>query len=200
MPEGRLSRARRMWSVLEVVHAPVYFAPEPVLAYEALGLHGYWRSYYAGRVSPWARSVLTRSSRSSTASRRAAPRRAASRPPCLPGHLGSYDTSRRSGGSALGGVRRSRAGVARPRELVSVTAGALREAVDGANLEGCPLGSVGRTVRVTTTRASRRDRPRPAGGPAAQCERPTALHPDAPDRPPPPAGTPTSGRSRSRLR
>jgi len=78
MPEGRLSRARRMWSVLEVVHAPVYFAPEPVLAYEALGLHGYWRSYYAGRVSPWARSVLTRSSRSSNASRRAAPRRVTS--------------------------------------------------------------------------------------------------------------------------
>ncbi len=195
MPEGTLSRARRMWSVFEVVHAPVYFAPEPVLAYQALGLHGYWRGYYAGRVS----SPLGAVGPDPVVPifHCAAPRQV---PRAFP------DTWARTTPADALAARLSGVSVGLERawrdlgELVSVTAGALREAVDGANLEGCPLGSVGRTVRVTTTRASRRDPPRPAGGPAARCERPTALHPDAPDRPPPPAGTPTSGRSRSRLR
>lgn len=47
-----LHRARRMWTAFEVVHATVYFSPEPLAAYRALGLNGYWRGYYAGRVAP----------------------------------------------------------------------------------------------------------------------------------------------------
>jgi len=41
--------ARRLWSVFEPVHAVTYFSPEARAAYEAAGLRGYWRGYFAGR-------------------------------------------------------------------------------------------------------------------------------------------------------
>lgn len=36
----------------EPVHAVTYFAPEARQAYEAAGLRGYWRGYFAGRAAP----------------------------------------------------------------------------------------------------------------------------------------------------
>ncbi len=44
--------ARRMWTGYESVHGVTYFAPEARAAYEAAGLRGYWRGYFAGRAAP----------------------------------------------------------------------------------------------------------------------------------------------------
>lgn len=43
---------RRMWALFESVHAVTYFAPEARASYEAAGLRGYWRGYFAGRAAP----------------------------------------------------------------------------------------------------------------------------------------------------
>lgn len=44
--------ARTMWTRFESVHAVTYFTPEAAAAYEAAGLRGYWRGYFAGRAAP----------------------------------------------------------------------------------------------------------------------------------------------------
>jgi hypothetical protein len=44
--------ARRLWTVAEPVHAVTYFAAESPQAYEAAGLSGFWRGYFAGRAAP----------------------------------------------------------------------------------------------------------------------------------------------------
>jgi hypothetical protein len=44
--------ARQMWTRFEPIHAVTYFAPEARAAYEAAGLRGYWRGYFAGRAAP----------------------------------------------------------------------------------------------------------------------------------------------------
>lgn len=44
--------ARRLWQVVEPLHAVVYFAPEPADAATALGLRGWWMGYFAGRAAP----------------------------------------------------------------------------------------------------------------------------------------------------
>ncbi|MBE1490722.1 SCO6745 family protein [Plantactinospora soyae] len=41
-----------MWTLYEPVHAVTYFAAEARQAYEAAGLRGYWRGYFAGRAAP----------------------------------------------------------------------------------------------------------------------------------------------------
>src|SRR5689334_18094044 len=44
--------ARRLWAVVEPVHAVVYFVPETAEAAKAAGLRGYWMGYFAGRLAP----------------------------------------------------------------------------------------------------------------------------------------------------
>ena len=44
--------ARRLWSLTEPFHAVLYFSPEPRQAFEAAGLRGFWRGYFAGRAAP----------------------------------------------------------------------------------------------------------------------------------------------------
>ena len=44
--------ARRMWQLFEPVHAVVYFAPQARAAFEAVGLRGFWRGYFAMRAAP----------------------------------------------------------------------------------------------------------------------------------------------------
>ncbi len=44
--------ARRMWPLFESVHTLTYFAPEARAAFEAAGLRGFWRGYFAGRAAP----------------------------------------------------------------------------------------------------------------------------------------------------
>jgi hypothetical protein len=46
------SAQRRLWSLFEPVHAVTYFAPEAGAAFEAAGLRGFWRRYFAGRSAP----------------------------------------------------------------------------------------------------------------------------------------------------
>jgi len=41
-----------MWTLFEPVHAVTYFAPEARTAFEAAGLRGFWRGYFAGRAAP----------------------------------------------------------------------------------------------------------------------------------------------------
>jgi hypothetical protein len=47
-----MNDARRMWTLYEPIHAIVYFAPEPLAAFQAAGLKGLWRGYFAGRAAP----------------------------------------------------------------------------------------------------------------------------------------------------
>src|SRR5206468_3917471 len=44
--------ARRMWSHYEPLHVVTYFTPEARSAFEAAGLRGFWRGYFAGRAAP----------------------------------------------------------------------------------------------------------------------------------------------------
>ena len=44
--------ARELWTLYEPIHSVTYFAPEAKAAYEAVGLRGYWRGYFAGRAAP----------------------------------------------------------------------------------------------------------------------------------------------------
>jgi hypothetical protein len=41
-----------MWTLFEPVHAVTYFAPEARSVFEAAGLRGFWRGYFAGRAAP----------------------------------------------------------------------------------------------------------------------------------------------------
>ncbi|HEY3724412.1 MAG TPA: hypothetical protein VGN59_13760 [Acidimicrobiia bacterium] len=41
-----------MWVQTEPIHALTYFAPESHEAFEAAGLRGFWRGYFAGRAAP----------------------------------------------------------------------------------------------------------------------------------------------------
>jgi len=43
--------ARRMWQLLEPIHAVIYFAPEAKQAYTAAGLRGGWMGYFASRAA-----------------------------------------------------------------------------------------------------------------------------------------------------
>jgi Helix-turn-helix family len=47
-----MHRARHMWTLFEPLHAVTYFAPEAREHFEAAGLRGYWRGYFAGRAAP----------------------------------------------------------------------------------------------------------------------------------------------------
>jgi hypothetical protein len=44
--------ARELWKCVEPCHAVTYFAPEARAAFEAVGLRGFWRGYFAGRAAP----------------------------------------------------------------------------------------------------------------------------------------------------
>lgn len=42
---------RRLWSLFEPLHAVTYFTPQAASAFEAAGLTGFWRRYFAGRAA-----------------------------------------------------------------------------------------------------------------------------------------------------
>jgi Helix-turn-helix family len=44
--------ARTLWQAIEPIHAVVYFAPDVKTAFEDVGLHGFWRGYFASRAAP----------------------------------------------------------------------------------------------------------------------------------------------------
>lgn len=46
------STARRLWHLLEPIHAVTYFSPETTEAYKAIGLKGFWQGYFASRIAP----------------------------------------------------------------------------------------------------------------------------------------------------
>ena len=43
---------RELWSLVEPVHAIVYFAPPVAGCLADVGLHGFWNGYFAGRAAP----------------------------------------------------------------------------------------------------------------------------------------------------
>jgi hypothetical protein len=44
--------ARALWQCVEPYHAVTYFTDETRTAFEAIGLRGFWRGYFAGRAAP----------------------------------------------------------------------------------------------------------------------------------------------------
>jgi hypothetical protein len=46
------SLARGIWTLVEPIHAVGYFAPEGRAGFEAAGLRGFWRGYFAARAAP----------------------------------------------------------------------------------------------------------------------------------------------------
>ena len=51
-----MTPAREMWTLFEPLHAVTYFSPEGRAAFEAAGLRGFWRGYFAGRSAPLGRT------------------------------------------------------------------------------------------------------------------------------------------------
>jgi hypothetical protein len=47
-----MNDARVMWTLFEPVHGITYFTDEPLAAFEAAGLRGFWRGYFTGRATP----------------------------------------------------------------------------------------------------------------------------------------------------
>jgi hypothetical protein len=47
-----MTPARRLWTLIEPIHALTYFSPLSQEAFESAGLHGFWRGYFAGRAAP----------------------------------------------------------------------------------------------------------------------------------------------------
>jgi len=47
-----LHPARRLWQLIEPIHAVTYFAPRCLDEMKALGLKGFWMGYFAGRAAP----------------------------------------------------------------------------------------------------------------------------------------------------
>lgn len=45
-------RARRLWHLLEPIHAVAYFSPEPLAAYAEAGAKGFWMGYVTSRAAP----------------------------------------------------------------------------------------------------------------------------------------------------
>jgi hypothetical protein len=50
--QSTASPARGMWTLIEPIHAVSYFSPEARAGFEAAGLRGFWRGYFAGRSAP----------------------------------------------------------------------------------------------------------------------------------------------------
>jgi hypothetical protein len=51
-----MTPARAKWTLFEPLHAVTYFAPEGRTAFEAAGLRGFWRGYFASRSAPLGRA------------------------------------------------------------------------------------------------------------------------------------------------
>ncbi|NNG19198.1 hypothetical protein HJ590_06310 [Naumannella sp. ID2617S] len=49
---SRAQAARRLWLLLEPIHAVTYFAPEAIDAMTDVGYRGFWMGYFAGRAAP----------------------------------------------------------------------------------------------------------------------------------------------------
>jgi hypothetical protein len=56
MPSPDAPSARRLWQLLEPIHAITYFSPEPLAELKAAGYRGFWMGYFAGRAAPLGRA------------------------------------------------------------------------------------------------------------------------------------------------
>jgi hypothetical protein len=55
LENASMHAARRLWTTLEPLHAVVYFAPAVRAAGKAIGLRGFWDTYFAFRAAPLGR-------------------------------------------------------------------------------------------------------------------------------------------------
>lgn len=51
-PQPSSPSARRLWTLIEPIHAVTYFSPEPLEALRQAGFRGFWMGYFAGRAAP----------------------------------------------------------------------------------------------------------------------------------------------------
>lgn len=146
MPDTNVpgSVARRLWRLIEPIHAVVYFSPEPIAAMRAVGYRGYWMGYFAQRSAPLGEVP----------------------PEVVHALFYNFSWSRVSGAlpDAWGfaspevalGARRESAGTALRRQLGDLTdSGAFGEAVDlleraalSAPIEGRALAAANRALEV----------------------------------------------------
>jgi hypothetical protein len=135
-----LTLPRRLWTVLEPIHAVTYFAAEARAAFEDAGYRGFWRGYFAGRAAPLgpvgAEPVIA-------TFYGFAPRMVAR---ALPGvwELGGPATAlevRRAGAIAVLSEVFAAASVPADDAALRGVITALRRAVDDADVGGRPLGA-----------------------------------------------------------
>ncbi|GAA1863774.1 hypothetical protein GCM10009836_50150 [Pseudonocardia ailaonensis] len=62
------STARRMWGIVEPIHAVTYFSDEARAAGGALGVRGFWAEYVVQRAAPLGAVGRTSSRRASSGS------------------------------------------------------------------------------------------------------------------------------------
>ena len=125
--------ARQMWTLVEPVHAVTYFAPEARAAFEAAGLRGFWRGYFAGRAAPLGAAGAGPVGAAFFGFAPAMVRRA------LPG-VWSRATPVQALAARLDGARAALAGVL-PGIPIEEAAVLLRRAADGATFAGRPLAA-----------------------------------------------------------
>ncbi|MHB8438112.1 MAG: SCO6745 family protein, partial [Acidimicrobiales bacterium] len=137
-----ITAARRMWRMIEPVHAVTYFAPASGAALARCGLKGFWMSYFAARSAPMgpvgpAVVEATFYNFAPKLVRRAIP------------DAWTFATPDAVLEARLAGARDSLLGVlgdlARAPELKSLAALA-RQALDGLDCAGRPLGAANREL------------------------------------------------------
>lgn len=121
--------------VAEPIHALTYFAPESHGAFEAAGLRGFWRGYFAGRAAPLGAVdanvvVATFFGFHPDFVRRAVPQIWATTTPAR-----AIDARREGARAAL----RRLAGVTLTTHATRVAVGRLREAIERTSVAGLPL-------------------------------------------------------------
>ncbi|HEX2771351.1 MAG TPA: hypothetical protein VHN18_02835 [Micromonosporaceae bacterium] len=132
-----------MWSLFERVHSVTYFAPQARAAYEAAGLRGYWRGYFAGRAAPLGAVGPGPVAAMFFGFRRSMVERAI---PDVWQRLAPPGVLR----ARLDGAREALAeavGTTVPAEVVGEAAELLRAAADGADLAGRPLAAANGDLR-----------------------------------------------------
>ena len=112
---GMEPNARRLWKLLEPIHAVGYFSPEPIALLKESGYRGYWMGYFAARSAPPPRAASKRPSGASLVS-----------------GLRSRGLVTSDGGSLTDAGRETKAGIESTTDALAATAYA---ALDSAEVE-----------------------------------------------------------------
>jgi len=132
--------SRRLWTLLEPLHAVVYFTAPSRQAFEDAGYRGFWRGYFAGRAAPLG---PVGAAPVTALFYGFAPRMVAR---ALPAVWDLAPPAAALAARQAGAVTALRQGftaqqVAADDDLLTAVTGLLRRAVDGADPGGRPLGA-----------------------------------------------------------